>query len=283
MLIKRLHDYFGFNRQQRNGLIVLCSLSVLLLGVRLLYPLFLPDPQIQEVMLPFEPVARELKDGTLPVSKMYVGTPIDPNTAPIEAFEERGLNHRSARALIRFRGKGFVFRKAEDLQRIYGVSAEEYQRLSPLLRFPASSKNKKALQIAAGKQIKKLEVNSADSIAWCELPGIGPSFAKRILKYRNLLGGFARLDQLKEVYGLDEERFQKIQPFLLINTDSIRKINVNTAEFKTMVRHPYIGYELTKEICNKRRKLPFTAQNLCELGFSEANCVRLQAYLTFGP
>ena len=285
MITKRLHDYFGFNRQQRNGLLVLCALSVLLLGIRLVYPLFLPDPVIQELSLPFQKMAgdSDYQNKSGPPAQV-LATAFDPNTSAAEDWVARGLNQRSARALVRFREKGFVFRKAEDLQKIYGVSAEEYQRISPLMILPKSSPNQTGFTTGnKKKQVLKLEVNAADSAAWCALPGIGPAFARRILTYRNMLGGFARIEQLKEVYGLDEERYQKIAPYLLVNADSIRKIAVNTADFKTLARHPYIGYELTKLICNARRKTPFTAQSLCELPFPGDNCARVEAYLRFDP
>jgi len=285
MITKRLHDYFGFNRQQRNGLLVLCALSAVLLGIRLVYPLFLPGPQIQELSLPFQKIASDPENQNRSGSPAHLLTStFDPNTAALGDWEARGLNHRSARALVRFREKGFVFRRAEDLKKIYGVSAEEYQRISPLLILPKSSPNHSVFGTSTKKkQVPKLEVNAADSAAWCALPGIGPAFAKRILKYRNMLGGFARVEQLKEVYGLDEERYQKIAPYLLVNADSIRKISVNTADFKTLARHPYIGYELTKLICNARRKTPFTAQSICELPFPGDNCARVEVYLRFDP
>ncbi len=283
MITKRLHEYFGFNRQQRNGLIALCTLSGLLLGIRLLYPYFLPAPQIEELVLPFAPIAEnEQTNKSWHEKQKWLTTPLDPNTAAMADFMDRGLNQRSAKALVRFREKGFVFRKAEDLKKIYGVSESEYERLKPLLLL-TPHKNSRTSYTKSQKQIQKVEVNSADSASWCALPGIGPSFAKRIIKYRTLLGGFVRIEQLMEVYGLDEERFNKMKGLLSLKTDSVRMINVNTAEFKTLARHPYIGYELSKLICNGRRKSPFTAQTICVLPFAGDNCARVQAYLRFDP
>lgn len=284
MLTKLVHDYFGFNRQQRNGLLILCGLSVLLFCTRLFYPLFLPDPQIQECVVPFEKLPTENEAPlSLRSEQNYLTTRFDPNTAPAEAFEERGLNTRSARSLIKYRDKGFRFRKASDLQKIYGVSPEEYQRLQPLLLISEDGKKSNRNNFPAKKQIQKIEVNSADSTAWCSLPGIGPSFAKRIMKYRHNLGGFVHIEQLKEVYGLDETLFQKIQGFLSIDAGLIQKINVNTAEFKALVHHPYLGYEMTKLICNARRKSPFTAQSFCELPFIDDRCAQVMPYLRFEP
>ena len=50
-----------------------------------------------------------------------------------------------------------------------------------------------------------VELNMADTTTLKKVPGIGPVFANRIVKYRNLLGGFYAVSQLREVYGIDEE------------------------------------------------------------------------------
>ena len=49
------------------------------------------------------------------------------------------------------------------------------------------------------KKIQAIDINTADSAAWVALNGIGPGFAKRIMTYREKLGGFYQVDQLKEV------------------------------------------------------------------------------------
>jgi len=90
----------------------------------------------------------------------------------------------------------------------------------------------------AGKK-RLLELNSCDSAALVALPGIGPVLSARIIKYRNLLGGYASVDQLKEVYGLPEETFNLISGRVSADTLSLKKIKINEAEFKELIRHPY--------------------------------------------
>lgn len=86
---------------------------------------------------------------------------------------------------------------------------------------------------------KKLDINSCDSSSLVALPGIGPVLSARIIKYRNLIGGFISPDQLREVYGLSEETFSRIRNGLSADTSSIRKIRINEAQFAELARHPY--------------------------------------------
>lgn len=104
-----------------------------------------------------------------------------------------------------------------------------------------------------------LDVNEADSSDWDALRGIGPVLTKRILRYRDLLGGFYSLHQISEVYGIDSALFQQILPELCISSDSLRLLDVNQAAFKDLLRHPYLEFEVVKAICNYRdRNGPLT-------------------------
>jgi len=109
--------------------------------------------------------------------------------------------------------------------------------------------NKKAF---AERPPLMIEINTADSAQLVKLYGIGPSFAGRILKYRGMLGGFFSIEQLLEVYGMDSVRYAGIQNNVKADTSLILTIDVNTAEFKTLLHHPYLDYETVKLICNYR-------------------------------
>ena len=102
-----------------------------------------------------------------------------------------------------------------------------------------------------------VDINFADSIELRRIKGIGKVFSRRIVKYRELLGGFTNIAQLKEVYGMDFEKFSSIKKQIQLTTTTINKINLNTDNFKTILRHPYISYDLTKNIFSERDKKPF--------------------------
>lgn len=79
-----------------------------------------------------------------------------------------------------------------------------------------------------------LELNTCDSASLESLPGLGPVLSARIIKYRNLLGGYASVDQLKEVYGLSEDTYNLVSGFLRADPALVRKIQINNADYKQL-------------------------------------------------
>jgi len=98
----------------------------------------------------------------------------------------------------------------------------------------------------------KIEINKADSVRLLDLNGIGPVFARRIIRYRQSLGGFVRIDQLLEVYGMDSARFVGFRNQITLDTLSLIKLDVNRATFKELLAHPYLEYEHVKSLCRFR-------------------------------
>lgn len=99
-----------------------------------------------------------------------------------------------------------------------------------------------------------VDINAADSLALLNIKGIGPVFAGRIIKYRNLLGGFVKKEQLLEVYGFDAERYDEVKDHVKI-VKGHKVMNLNEVSFKELNKHPYIKYDLTKAIFNLKKKL----------------------------
>jgi DNA uptake protein ComE-like DNA-binding protein len=102
-----------------------------------------------------------------------------------------------------------------------------------------SAGHMKKVNAMAGKK-KLTDLNTCDSASLESLPGIGPVLASRIIKYRNLIGGYASVDQLREVYGLTGETVDLNSGRLYADTARIRKININKAEYRDLIRHPYL-------------------------------------------
>ena len=126
-----------------------------------------------------------------------------------------------------------------------------------------------------------LQLNTADSTELIALPQIGEVMASRIHRYRDRLGGYVSLDQLFEVKGMDSARFETIRPYLLLDTDDVRRLQVNQDDFKTLLRHPYLEYEQVKAIVNhrERRGLIQNWEQLRDIT-GEVN-PRLQQYVTY--
>lgn len=120
----------------------------------------------------------------------------------------------------------------------------------------ASSSNPTSVKTFSNtsKKVPILELNSTDSIALLDLPQIGEVMASRIQRYRDRLGGFVSHEQLYEVKGMDSARFATVRPYLQLDPNAIRKLEVNRDEFKTLLRHPYLEYEQVKAIVNHRER-----------------------------
>ena len=129
------------------------------------------------------------------------------------------------------------------------TSTSDFKESNRQVRYPKQEKLKDS---------EFIYLNETDTAQWKKVPGIGSSYAKRIVKYRSLLGGFISIQQLKEVYGIDEEMFDKVTSFIREDVDaevSCEKLNINQLEFKQIIAHPYIDFEQTKAIVNLRRRI----------------------------
>ena len=124
----------------------------------------------------------------------------NPNTVSLEDLQRLGFSQRQAQSIVNYREKGGRFARAEDFGKSYVVSDSVFRRLRPFIRIP------------------KLDINSADSAAFDDLPGIGPYYASQIVKYRTQLGGYASTEQLMDLYRFDEEKFAKIEDLIECKT-----------------------------------------------------------------
>ena len=97
------------------------------------------------------------------------------------------------------------------------------------------------------------ELNSADSLDLVQLRGIGPVFSRRIIRYRQLLGGYVDKQQLLEVYGMTDTLYRKISPYLTLDTTAVIKLNLNTSTLQQLKSHPYLSYYQAKSIVNYRQ------------------------------
>jgi DNA uptake protein ComE-like DNA-binding protein len=154
------------------------------------------------------------------------------------------------------------------------IQKEESPKVVRMQNEVKSSRKKKPL----------LEINSSDSASLVRLPGIGPVLSKRILKYRNLIGGFVSVDQLKEVYGLKEETFNMISPRLYADSLLIRKIKINKADYRELIRHPYFqlnevsGILKYRELQGKITRIEDLIENNL---ISPETSKKIRAYLDF--
>jgi len=131
-----------------------------------------------------------------------------------------------------------------------------------------------------------IELNSADTTELKSLRGIGSGFARRIVKFRDKLGGFYCKEQLLEVYGLDENIFNLIKDEVLVDASTIKKIKVNELSIKELKNHPYISYYQALAIVNLRdanadKRLHSANEIAVSDDISEDDIERITHYISF--
>ncbi len=176
----------------------------------------------------------------------------DPNLISAEEFKKLGFNRYQIQNLIKYREKGGSFTNAGELTKIYGIDTTFLNSIKPWIIIKESTKhNKKDFKPVPQKLI---ELNSVDSLQLLGLKGIGSVYASRIIKYRNLLGGFSDRKQLLEVYNFPEETYFQIKNTITIDTCGITKLSLNFSDAYSLSKHPYISKELAEKIVAFRNK-----------------------------
>lgn len=186
----------------------------------------------------------------------------DPNTLDDDGWKKLGLRDKTIKTIRNFVSKGYKFRKADDIKRIYGLRPEEAERLIPFVSIAESANsNKYTYASDAGNALpapnktfnsRIIDINVADTTAFIALPGIGSKLASRIISFRDKLGGFATVNQVGETYGLQDSTFQKIKTNLRCNKDVVKTININLADINILKSHPYIKWNIANAIYNYR-------------------------------
>jgi competence protein ComEA len=281
-------NYFGFNKQQRIGLYVLLCIMLLLFIIRVNINYFIKPSDITISNLPeietelTENYNSNQKNKSSTAYKNQILFAFNPNTVTYEQLLKLGFKEKTAKTFIKYRASGFVFKKKEDLKKIYGITDFLYNKLEEYILIEEKLiNNNNTITSKKTLNVQTIDLNTADSVKLIELKGIGPSFAKRIIKYRTLLGGFINKKQLLEVYGFTQEMYNLIERNVEIKTSEIIKININKDDFKVINQHPYITYEHTKEIMNLRRKTAITSENIKTILNDEDVFLKLLPYLDF--
>jgi competence protein ComEA len=291
---KLLRDFFTFSTLEKKGLVLLIVLLFMITGLNYFLAHHTPEIPARDFALlenelrSFEQQLTRNNDDTLRTTDWSAAilerSPeeflFNPNTATASELLRLGLSSRLTRTLLSYRKHGGRFYRKEDLKKIYGLESQLYARLAPLViidvPLPPTS-------IRSASVIITVNVNTGDSADFEKLPGIGPVLARRIVRYRALLGGFYTTTQIKEVYGISDSLFNALVPRLANDTSLIVKINVNTATEKELVRHPYIGKYTAGGILRYRNRAK-TIKSLDELTtngiLTRENLEKLKKYLS---
>jgi len=175
---------------------------------------------------------------------------IDPNRDSYQRLVAFGLSEFQASNLVRYREKGGTFRHRDDLRKIYGIDSLFFAQISShiVITHPDAD----TASVPETVVVPKIELNSADTTDLKALPGIGSVFAARIVKYRDLLGGFYSIRQLLEVYHFPEETYHRVEKFLTVDTTKVQQIRINFSDYSELLRHPYLQKEQVRQLIGTR-------------------------------
>jgi competence ComEA-like helix-hairpin-helix protein len=279
-----LKEYFTFSKGERNAAIVLALLAVVLFIAPRVYFYFypvgnaftLPDNKAVSDFIaeykartqkdsmedagdnmaynPFDNVKdyRPHKKEVIPVAYFD----FDPNKIGEKEWQQLGFSEKQANTIEAYKAKGGKFYKPEDMKKLYVVNEEMYERLFPYIKIESTRQAEHTYEAKpmAEKKVFTIDINTADSSLFERQRGIGPTLARRIISYRNRLGGFVSVEQIREVWGMPDSTYQFLKQRMTCDAPSVAQIDINAADIETLRRHPYINYTFAKPIYNYRQQ-----------------------------
>jgi DNA uptake protein ComE-like DNA-binding protein len=195
---------------------------------------------------PFKKFKKKFKEFHKPLTKF------DPNTYKAEDWVKLGLSAKQADVVLKFTVRGIY--SNEQLQKIFVIPDKLYQLVKDSTFYPIKEYSKKEDKTSdyVKKEIVLVDVNSASQEVLESIPGVGPFYAKNIIKYRDRLGGFFKKEQLLEVWKMDIDKYNSIEKYIQINVNNILKISLNNVTVEELKSHPYLNWNFANSIVKMR-------------------------------
>lgn len=279
MKIKFIRELFNFSKKERTGIIVLLFIIFFLIVIGKLIPRFIAPDTADFSKWEAEVNTYLAKTAVkIPEARVLNLVTFNPNTVDSASLMNMGLSPKVVSNWTKYITKGGKFRDKEGVRKIFGMTSELFEKLDSFMIIPSpgiaeDKAGNKTNEIKLKNGLKRdtifrqifpkrekvqvmvQELNSTDSLHLIEIPGIGPVFASRIIRYRNLLGGYYNIEQLREVYGMKEETFSEASPFFTVDQANLKTFNINFSNIQELGRHPYVGYRTARKIFKLRDKI----------------------------
>ena len=159
----------------------------------------------------------------------------NPNRVDAEYWKKIGFENKLAIRLKNFINSGTGIKERYDLSKVYGMKKEWFELIKDSIILEQFH----------------IDINTANSESFEAINGLGEKMSRRIIKFRNSLGGFYSVEQLKKVYGIDSNVIAQNYDVFTLTTGQ-NKINVNSTGLKNMVKHPFISAQQAEEIIKIR-------------------------------
>lgn len=254
------NSFFKFDSQQRAGIF---ALIFIIAGMQLAY--YCVDVKIdkdnsveKQEWLSLQPEIDRIKKGKANFKpKIY---PFNPNFITDFKGYRLGMSTAEIDRLLKFRESNKYVNSAEEFQAVTKVSDSLLKAIAPYFKFPDWVKNKKSSFVSYEKQsyvknekLVLMDINKATQEDLIKVYGIGPGLSERILKQKEILGGFVSMEQMNDIWGLSPEVIEKLNlQFKVMDIPNVKKIKINEASVKELSQFPYFRYPLSKEIVTYR-------------------------------
>lgn len=286
-----IKSHFVFNRSQRNGILLLLFFITGFLVANHYIDFSkenVLDTDSEEIMA----IQKELDSLRIIeiASRKPKIFPFNPNFITDFKGFNLGMSTEEIDRLLAYRKQGKWINSVVDFQKVTKVSDSLLNTISPFFKFPDWVTNPKPKKNYSKNNFKeksysqKIDLNKATQEQLKEVNGIGDAFSKRIIAYRNKLGGFTADLQLYEVYGLDYQVTNKVLNDFTVKTPKvIVKMNLNKASASDLSTISGISFDLAKKIW-EYRTLRERIDSFSELekieGITERKLKVIQLYLT---
>lgn len=255
--------YFKFTSQQRIGIFLL---FIIIITLQLIY--FFADFNQYEKTFPEEKkwlsLQKEIDAAkeTKYKDKQKVYT-FNPNFISDYKGYKLGMSVEEIDRLLAFRKQDKYVNSAEEFQKVTQISDSLLKVMSPLFKFPDWTQKKNDFKTEKKEYAQKAsfkkesiiikDINQASQEDLIAIYGIGEALSSRILKQKEILGGFVSMEQLEEVWGLSPEVIAQLNShFKVIMPSGFKKIAINDATLKELSQFPYFKYTLAKQIVTYR-------------------------------
>lgn len=286
-----VRDYLTFNKRERNGLFVLLAIITSLIvylnvSNQFLKPQLVDFTKFENEIKAFNASIQKVTDSARQAQDPVYTTVsssgnatkkqselfnFDPNNLPEKDWKRIGLSNKQIQTIKNYESKGGKFRSKDDVKKMYCIKADLYSSIEPYIQITDSKleesrregkitavfKNGKVenaidLKTSKTESFIVVELNTADSAKLTTIKGVGPFYAKNIIKYRNSIGGFIVKEQLLEIWKFDQEKLNAIEKYIDIDPAKIKKLNINTCEASEL-KNAYIKWNVANAIVNYRK------------------------------
>ena len=262
MSSKVIQSYFNFTREQRSGIFILFGIIIVLQIIYFFAPFYSEpkdNPEKQKWLSLQSQVDALKKDANGETNKMYL---FNPNFITDYKGYKLGMSISEIDRLLAFRKENKYVNSAKEFQNVTKVSDSLLNVMAPYFKFPdwvnqnnSPRQYKKYSNPAFAKKenIVLIDINQATKEDLVKIYGIGDAISLRILKQKELLGGFVSMEQMNDVWGLSPEVIENLNTHFKVSVlPDFKKIDINNASLKELTQFYYFRYALAKQIVTYR-------------------------------